>query len=301
MGWRFRKSVTLLPGVRVNFGMKSASLSLGGKGFRTTYSTTGRVTKSFGIPGTGLSYVTSTNRKKNSSASPRSRTNTIRETPATSYAAPTTLPPTPEYTPVQEVDHRSAAMSLIEGIYETADAAIDWRKILIEDYDADIPHWDYLKARAERVLNGDLDTYFEIISDMNPVDDLLRFGSEFECGTEDPRMLSVHFKVNSSQVLRDIEHLPKTEYNELLQDYVCGCAIRVARDLFALLPFRRVIVDAENRGKDILSVEFTRGEMVDVDYESIDASEFVATFNHRMDFFPESGFEEIVSIDALHS
>lgn len=60
-------------------------------------------------------------------------------------------------------------------------------------------------------------------------------------------------------------------------------------------------MDAENRGKDILSVEFTRGEMVDVDYESIDASEFVATFNHRMDFCPERGFEEIVSIDALHS
>ena len=298
MGGRFRKSVTLLPGVRVNFGMKSASLSLGGKGFRTTYSTTGRVTKSFGIPGTGLSYVTSTNRKKNSSASPRSRTNTIRETPATSYAAPTTLPPTPDYTPVQEVDHRSAAMSLIEGIYENADAAIDWRKILIEDYDADIPHWDYLKARAERVLNGDLDTYFEIISDMNPVDDLLRFGSEFECGTEDPRMLSVHFKVNSSQVLRDIEHLPKTDYNELLQDYVCGCAIRVARDLFALLPFRRIIIDAENSGDDILSVEFTRDKMEGIDYSNVDASDFVCQFLYRMSFTLQGGFSKIVPLDA---
>lgn len=278
--------------------MKSASLSLGGKGFRTTYSTTGRVTKSFGIPGTGLSYVTSTNRKKNSSASPRSRTNTIRETPATSYAAPTTLPPTPDYTPVQEVDHRSAAMSLIEGIYENADAAIDWRKILIEDYDADIPHWDYLKARAERVLNGDLDTYFEIISDMNPVDDLLRFGSEFECGTEDPRMLSVHFKVNSSQVLRDIEHLPKTNYNELLQDYVCGCAIRVARDLFALLPFRRIIIDAENSGDDILSVEFTRDKMEGIDYSNVDASDFVCQFLYRMSFTLQGGFSKIVPLDA---
>ena len=282
----------------MNFGMKSASLSLGGKGFRTTYSTTGRVTKSFGIPGTGLSYVTSTNRKKNSSASPRSRTNTIREVPATSYAAPTTLPPTPEYTPVQEVDHRSAAMSLIEGIYETADAAIDWRKILVEDYDADIPHWDYLRARAERVLNGDLETYFEIISDMNPVDDLLRFGSEFECGTEDPRMLSVHFKVNSSQVLRDIEHLPKTDYNELLQDYVCGCAIRVARDLFALLPFRRIIIDAENSGDDILSVEFTRDKMEGIDYSNVDASDFVCQFLYRMSFTLQGGFSKIVPLDA---
>lgn len=298
MGWRYRKSVTLFPGVRVNFGMKSASLSLGGKGFRTTYSTTGRVTKSFGIPGTGLSYVTTSNRKKNTSSPSRSRTNTRTDVNLPSHAEPETISQTYVDTPIQEMDQRSAVRDSIEEIYVVADAAIDWHQILIEDFDPDIPNWDYLKARADKVLNGDLETYFEIISDLNPVDDLLRFGSEFECGTEDPRMLSVHFRVNSSQVLKEIEHLPETEYNELLQDYVCGCAIRVARDIFALLPFRRVIIDAENGGKDILSVEFKRAEMLDVDYSSIDASDFVARFNHRMKFTCKDGFEEITPIDA---
>lgn len=298
MGWRYRKSVTLLPGVRVNFGMKSASLSLGGKGFRTTYSTTGRVTKSFGIPGTGLSYVTSTNRTK-SSPTPSTRSRLSRsDATSESPSASSLIPQVPTSSPVQIADHREVAQNMIKGIYEVADTAINWRQILIEDYNADVPNWDYLKARAEKVLNGDLETYFEIISDLNPVDDLLRFGSEFECGTEDPRMLSVHFRVNSSQVLKDIEHLTKTEYNELLQDYVCGCAIRVARDLFALLPFRRVIIDAENCGKDILSVEFIREKMMDVDYSMIDASEFVSGFNHRMSFDSKLGFEEITSIDA---
>ena len=65
-----------------------------------------------------------------------------------------------------------------------------------------------------------------------------------------------------------------------------------------LLPFRRVIIDAENCGKDILSVEFIRGKMVDVDYSMIDASEFVSGFNHRMSFDSKLGFEEITSIDA---
>ncbi len=299
MGWRYRKSVTLLPGVRVNFGMKSASLSLGGKGFRTTYSTTGRVTKSFGIPGTGLSYVTTSNRKKNSSSVARNRTSTRTSGPLPNYSETADLPPSTMRSSAPTIDKRSEARDLIEEIYEASDVYIDWKQILIEDSDPGIPHWEYLKARAEKVLNGDLETYFEIISDLNPVDDLLRFGSEFECGTEDPRMLSVHFCVNSSQVLKEIESLPKSEYNELLQDYVCGCAIRVARDLFALLPFRRVVVDAENRGKDILSVEFTRDRMMEANYEDIDASEFVSSFNHRMNFDLYSGFEEIDSIDGL--
>ena len=55
MGLRFRRSVRLLPGVRWNFGLKSTSLSIGGRGVRYTFGTKGaRV--SAGVPGTGLSW-----------------------------------------------------------------------------------------------------------------------------------------------------------------------------------------------------------------------------------------------------
>jgi hypothetical protein len=57
MGFRFRKSVTLLPGVRLNLGRKNASIRVGGRGFGVTSGTSGtRV--SAGLPGTGLSYST---------------------------------------------------------------------------------------------------------------------------------------------------------------------------------------------------------------------------------------------------
>lgn len=57
MGFRFRRSVKIAPGVRLNFGKKSTSVSFGGKGARYTVSSTGKKTASVGIPGTGLSYV----------------------------------------------------------------------------------------------------------------------------------------------------------------------------------------------------------------------------------------------------
>lgn len=66
MGFRFRKSVKIAPGVRVNFGKKSSSISFGKKGARYTVSSTGRRTSTFGIPGTGLSYSTSSKKKKKS-------------------------------------------------------------------------------------------------------------------------------------------------------------------------------------------------------------------------------------------
>lgn len=56
MALRFRKSFKILPGVRLNFGKRSASVSLGGKWAGTTVGTRG-VTSRVSAPGTGFSYV----------------------------------------------------------------------------------------------------------------------------------------------------------------------------------------------------------------------------------------------------
>jgi hypothetical protein len=48
MGLRFRRSICILPGIRVNFGKRSGSISLGVRGAINTRTT-------LGLPGTGLS------------------------------------------------------------------------------------------------------------------------------------------------------------------------------------------------------------------------------------------------------
>lgn len=53
MGLHFRKSVKIAPNVRLNFGKKSTSVSIGGKGARITYGKKNK-TYSWGIPGTGI-------------------------------------------------------------------------------------------------------------------------------------------------------------------------------------------------------------------------------------------------------
>lgn len=60
MGWGFRKSVKIAPGIRINLSKSGISASLGGMGF--TYNTRGRVTTS--IPGTGIRYTTSLKGRK---------------------------------------------------------------------------------------------------------------------------------------------------------------------------------------------------------------------------------------------
>lgn len=56
MGFRFRKSFKIAPGVRVNVGKKSVGISAGVKGARVSVNSKGRKTTTVGLPGTGLSY-----------------------------------------------------------------------------------------------------------------------------------------------------------------------------------------------------------------------------------------------------
>ena len=56
MGFRFRRSIRILPGVRVNLGKRGVSTSIGVRGAHVTLGKTGTRT-TVGAPGTGLSYT----------------------------------------------------------------------------------------------------------------------------------------------------------------------------------------------------------------------------------------------------
>ena len=85
MGWRFRKSFKILPGVRVNVGSKGVtSWSFGGRGARVNVGKRGTTT-TYSLFGTGLSYRTHSPR-----ARPGQATVTVRPSPQA--APPPSLP-----------------------------------------------------------------------------------------------------------------------------------------------------------------------------------------------------------------
>lgn len=86
MSLRFRKSMKIAPGVKLNFSKNGVGMSVGTKGARMSISPTGRVTRTLGIPGTGIYDVEtiSTGNKKKTS------TQGVKQ--------PTTMPKIPFYT-----------------------------------------------------------------------------------------------------------------------------------------------------------------------------------------------------------
>jgi hypothetical protein len=64
MGLRFKKTVEILPGIKVNIGKSGIGVSAGVDGARVSKNSKGDKTTSFGIPGTGISFVNTKKKSK---------------------------------------------------------------------------------------------------------------------------------------------------------------------------------------------------------------------------------------------
>lgn len=307
MGLRFRKSVTLCKGVKLNFGKTGMSVSVGGKGYHKTINTKGQVTTSVGIPGAGI-YYTDTKRLGNNK---QSGTNTRRNTVNQYYNQSTYIEPQQEYdindsveeyltqpetlsepnyeqyesestesiqtdneeTINIEENNKILSANDIKNIYIKSDEPVDWTELLVsasaDDVFMEQDKWNFLKNISRKVLSGNIDAYLETIEKMRPVDDLLEYGSSFEFGTDNPNCMEVEFQINSQNTLSD---------RELFDEYMGACTIRVARDLFALLPVKYVIVYVKNGENSVLKAKFDKNKMETIDFDKKGAGEIIRQF-----------------------
>jgi len=284
----------------LNFGSKSASVSVGVPGFRKTFNSKGQVTTSVGIPGTGIYYVdtkkTGSNTRTSSNRSQRNANTTPVAIPASPVQEPvyTPAPSMTPATPQTEATSRQVSLDRIKAIHKTVDDTVDWTEVLCnadppdESYNKEM--WRYYHSVASSVLNGDIDTYLQVIYEVNPLDDLLDYGTGFEFGTDNSNNMDVEFAINESALSEARNSMSGKEYNNLLQDYVCSTAIRVARDIFALLPVRFSTVHATLNDQTILSVRFDRTTLASMRFGFIDPSDTMSRFVHNMAFNVLSGF-----------
>lgn len=309
MGLRFRKSVTLCKGVKLNFGKTGMSVSVGGKGYHKTINTKGQVTTSMGIPGTGIYYTDTKKIGGNKQSSSRNNTSisnygqsdfiesqeeyTINST-VEEYLNPTERTTQIEAEPsevlhnyeedIRDIEESNMSVSLddIKKLYLKSDEVIDWTELLVSASEDDVfmepETWKFLKSISRKVLSGDIDAYLETIEKMRPVDDLLDYGSDFEFGTDNPNSMEVEFRINEHIMLPNANVIGLESYEQIFKEYVCASSIRVARDLFALLPVKYVIVYAKKEDEVVLQARFDRNEVQKLNFKEESGVEIIERF-----------------------
>ena len=332
MGLNFRKSITLFKGVKLNLSKGGPSLSFGRSGLRQSINLKGQGRTTIGIPGTGVYYTKNTNvkklvkqgkekiaelsgKKKGKAEEAAALPAAAKGTKTTKAAAAKAAPAAPAVNPELERNQQLVAefeerIEAVKSVHKQSDGYIDWEVIK-----KGAGNNKELVPFAESVLAGNIDSYFKVIAEAGPFDDLLEFGSGFEVGTDDPSILEIEFKVMSSEVIPqnklslkangDLVEKPftKSEYYELVQDYVASTILRVARDSFALLPIQKVLIHAVDSqlntatGNEdeitIVSVMIKRDALMTINFERIDPSDCLAGFEINEKFRKTAGFAPV--------
>lgn len=175
--------------------------------------------------------------------------------------------------------------------------------------------WQERHDLAQGVLRGDLQAYMDAIEETNPFAEVAELGSTVTVSAHDSAFIEATVQVNTDRVVPQesksllssgklsVKTLAPSKFNEIYQDYVCGAALRVARELFALLPLDAVDVTAvvdglnsatgRNEVRTILSVQVTRKIADGINFEMADPSDCMKNFVHTMKFTKSGGFDSI--------
>jgi hypothetical protein len=189
-----------------------------------------------------------------------------------------------------------------------------WKK-----YEEKLNEWQQTQNMAGGVLARDIHTYQRIIEHFQPFSDLAELGSRMNFEFS-PDNISIDLFVNSTEIIpREIptqtstgkpfrKTMPAGRFNELYQDFVCSCVLRVAREVLACIPIELVVVNALSDVLDtatgitaqrpILSVAFSPKKLAQLNFEALDPSDSMSNFPHRMKFGKTSGFSPVERIDT---
>ena len=190
----------------------------------------------------------------------------------------------------------------------------------IAKYSADYTEWKELKELAHKVNLGDTDAYETVVNKIDPFSEISALGSSIHFHCDDSDVIEVTLHTHGEDVIPkeqktllksgrlSVKNLPKTRFYELYQDYVCGATLRVARELFALLPIDMQIITSmasllntstgHMEEQPILSVAIPRKTIQGLEFDHLDPSDSLTNFVHNMNFKKTKGFAAVDKIIA---
>lgn len=113
------------------------------------------------------------------------------------------------------------------------------------------------KSLADALLAYDPQAFLETIEDADPFSAISGLGSKIQFSVPYPGIVTAILHTHGDTIIPkqsvsllksgkiSIRDVPKSQFNKLHQDHVCSAMLRIARDLFALLPARAVLVIAK--------------------------------------------------------
>jgi len=193
------------------------------------------------------------------------------------------------------------------------------------DYEAKVKFWenecrDWSESvpLAHAVLKGDANSKLTAIEKLDPFSEISTLGSSLKFNIAENSVIEATINIHGVDIVPgevksllksgrlSLKKMPKGQFNEFHQDYVCSCVLRIARELFSILPDEIVYVTAVDQllnsktghteETPILSVAISRGTLKSLNMDSIDPSDSMSNFVHNMSFKKTKGFGPVARL-----
>ncbi|ROS05606.1 hypothetical protein EDC56_1152 [Sinobacterium caligoides] len=193
-------------------------------------------------------------------------------------------------------------------------------KSRVSKWEQEVEAWKENTEIAKALLDGKAEAKIEVIESLELFTEISNLGSSLSISVYDNGVLETTINVHGTDIVPNeaksllksgklsVKNMPKGRFNEIYQDYVCSCVLRVGNELFSAIPDNLIIVTAVDEllnsktghleEAPILSAALSRRGIERLNLEAIDPSDSMANFKHNMLFKKTKGFDRVERIES---
>jgi len=185
----------------------------------------------------------------------------------------------------------------------------DYEQYLL-DYQSAVSDWQRLQKIAEGILTRSPDAYKEAIAYFEPFNEIKELGATVTLNFE-PASITIHLTIDTPDIIPAYnltqtsrgklskKEMPLSKFNELYQDHVCSCILRLARETYAYLPIDLVYIHVISQDITIVSVAIPLNALNRLRFETVDPADSMRHFTHHMKFSKSGGFSAVEPVKPL--
>jgi hypothetical protein len=188
----------------------------------------------------------------------------------------------------------------------------------LKEYEAKLEEWTTLQRIASGVLNGEVAAFKEALEELNPFGEIKELGRSVQMSFNQRYVEATvrlygpdHVPRATKSLLKSgtISTKPASEafLHQTYEKHVCSCVLRVARELFAALPFQKVFVhgitellNPQTGNKEpcvIISVLVPKATYATLNLDNVDPVDCMQNFVHQMAFSKSKGFSPVSQLN----
>ena len=190
----------------------------------------------------------------------------------------------------------------------------------VEQFKKDYNHWKEEHMLSEKVLNRDIKAYTTAIIGWCNFKELKKVGNITKIFVHNHNLVEIEFHLNRNGYMPDtnkivlksgrvsVKTMPRLVFYDLCLNCICSCTLRIANEIFAIIPTSLVLINVIEYSFDysigqfethpIISVAFSREKMQRLNMIDITPSGAIANFDHNIKFLKTKGFGIINKLDV---